>query len=376
MNSRKFWENFILVAIILVIIQTFLDEFSVYRHWSVSTRNILLCTALFFDFLFSVEFTVRSILSHKKGSASQYWMYERGWVDFLSSFPLLLLNSGPAVLLLFLGDMDQSVVAISVFNILKVVKAIRVTRILRLIRIIKIFGKIQNAESPMAQHHTSAIATIAVFTMICTLVLFSIITTSPADQRTIELKDHYNGSVKTIKDLKMRSRMSHSTLIKKTYSNDKNVIKVLLHDKKILSNIKEEQFKEYYTADDYMVVKAFDISIFISLVDINKHVAYWNMMHFFIIIFTVLSFMIVYTRHFAQNISDLIHVMNKGFRKKNYNLQVKMREEYKDDEVFQLARFYNDAYLPAKLRKIQKEEKDTNKSAGISMDFLKDFKDK
>ena len=99
-----------------------------------------------------------------------------------------------------------------------------------------------------------------------------------------------------------------------------------------------------------------------------------NMLHFFIIIATVLSFMIIYTRHFAQTISDIIHVMNQGFRKRSYNLQVKIKEEFKEHEVFSLAGFYNDVYMPAKSRKLQKEE--GKKSSNISMDFLKGFKSK
>jgi uncharacterized membrane protein YukC len=92
---------------------------------------------------------------------------------------------------------------------------------------------------------------------------------------------------------------------------------------------------------------------------------------FGIIILVVLALMFIYARHFAQNISDLVHIMNKGFRKKNYNLQIKIKEQLSGDEIFRLARFYNDAYLPAKLRRIQ--EQDDKKESGLSMDALKDF---
>ncbi len=36
---------------------------------------------------------------------------------------------------------------------------------------------------------------------------------------------------------------------------------------------------------------------------------------FFIIVTVVLAFMFIYTKHFAQFVSDLVHIMNKGFRK-------------------------------------------------------------
>ncbi|MBN2042118.1 MAG: hypothetical protein JW864_18935 [Spirochaetes bacterium] len=46
---KKFRENFIITAVIPVIIQTFLDEYSRYTHWSILTGNILLFAVLFFD---------------------------------------------------------------------------------------------------------------------------------------------------------------------------------------------------------------------------------------------------------------------------------------------------------------------------------------
>ena len=70
----------------------------------------------------------------------------------------------------------------------------------------------------------------------------------------------------------------------------------------------------------------------------------------------------------------MLHIMNKGFRKKDYNLQIKIRDEYNKQEVFRLARFYNDAYLPAKLKRLQSQEE--NKSSGISMKDLLNFKQK
>ena len=61
MKLKNFLEYFIIVAIVLVIIQTFMFEWSAYRHWSVSSRNVLIYCGLFFDLIFSIEFTVRSI---------------------------------------------------------------------------------------------------------------------------------------------------------------------------------------------------------------------------------------------------------------------------------------------------------------------------
>ena len=154
MKQNKFWDNFILAMIVLVILQTFISELAVYLHWNITLRNILIISSLFFDLLFTIEFIARSITAGKNKRLFGYWFYKRGWVDFIAAVPLLFLNSGPLVILTFLTGTTEGVAAVGVLNILKVVKAIRVTRVLRLIRVMKIFGKIRNAESKMAQHHT------------------------------------------------------------------------------------------------------------------------------------------------------------------------------------------------------------------------------
>ena len=371
--KKNFWENFIIIAIILVIIQTFLDEYSRYAHWSIFARNILLFAGLFFDIVFSTEFIVRSIAGLRNKKMVRYWIYERGWVDFLSSLPLLILNSGPSVYLLLSGHMQEGVSAIGIVNVLKVVKAIRITRILRLVRIIKIFGKIQNTESPMAQHHVSTISTTAVFTVIITLMAFSVIT-SPVDKKLSQRSGHYEKQIDSVMFFENNSRLNQESIINKIFEDDKNLLKLQYENNTVLSNIEDSVFRDYYNHEDYGFIKYKGFTAYYSVTDINREHAFWSLQNFFIIIFIVLAFMLVYTRHFAQNISDLIHVMNKGFRKKDYNLQVKIREEYGQDEIYRLARFYNDAYLPAKLKRSAQQEDD--KTSKISMDFLKDFKSK
>ncbi len=90
-----------------------------------------------------------------------YLLKQRGWIDFLASIPLLLLNSFPHALALLAGAGLLSGLG-SFLNTLKVIKAIRIARILRLLRVIKLFRGIRYARSPMAQRHLSTITTIAV----------------------------------------------------------------------------------------------------------------------------------------------------------------------------------------------------------------------
>lgn len=360
-------ENFILVAILLVVIHTFLYEISIYYHWTIYARNILIFSGLIFDLIFSIEFFIRTIAASKiqeKGFLN-YWFYERGWVDFLSSVPLLLLDSGPSVYILLSGAVAGGEGVIGTLNVLKVVKAIRVTRILRLVRILKIFGKIHNTDSKMAQHHTATLSTTIVFTVVLVLVFFSMFNdgngTHEIEKRRIQYQ-HFLAETNS----------KNFNTIKSLFLADQFVLSFHKGKKVIFEKINSNTFNKSFSKDDYFIISKNGIDLTISSVDIHQRIASTHLQNFFIIIFIVISIMFIYTRHFAQNISDLIHILNKGFRKKDYNLQIKIKEEFKNEEIFKLAQFYNDAYLPAKLRRIHSEEEATSKIA-FSMDDLTNF---
>lgn len=368
---RTIFEYFIILAIVAVIIQTFLDEFSRYSHWSVHVRNMLLFSGFLFDLTFSIEFTLRTIWAHREKGVLHYWIHERGWIDFISSFPLLLLDSGPSVYLLYFSHLHQSPSALEVINIFKVIKAIRVTRILRLIRIVKIFGKIHNAESKMAQHHTAEISTIAVFTTICVLLGFAVFNINSGFNLTTNRNNEYTATLESVERLAKETGTDPVRIIQTLCANDPNVLRIyadggLIHDK-----LEPSAFEKFYDQEDYSIIKRSGISLYISHIDISKMTALEHIQSFFIIVFLVLAFMVLYTRHFVQNISDVIHIMGKGFRKKDYNLQVKIPADREEHEIYQLAAFYNDKYLPAKIRRMEKNSSD--QKSGLSMKDLLNF---
>lgn len=370
MKIRTFLENFIIVAILLVIVQTFLYELCIFLHWEVRVRDMLMISGLCFDVLFSVEFIVRGIASGRRKEFLRYLLHERGWVDFVSSVPLLLLDSGPAVYLMLSSNIHGESTMV-VLNTLKIVKAIRITRILRLLRIIKIFGKIHNVESAMAQHHTANIATTAVFTIVCTMVFVSIFADSAGMRDKKMRESQYVAFFRSFESNREKERDTARRTIGRLFSADRNVLMITSDDERIVSNISDADFKRLYSDDDYVTVREGSFTALISIVDLHRKAALNHLEGFAIIVSIVLTIMFVYARHFAQNISDIVHILNKGFRKKDYSLQVKINDVYSDDEIFSLARFYNDAYLPMKLRKLQEAEQ--KKGSSLSLNDLKGF---
>jgi len=372
MRMKKFFETFILIAIILVVVQTFLDEYSRYAHWNVKARNILMVSAFCFDLIFSIEFTVRSVISRSGRGFADYIKYERGWVDFISSFPLLLLDSGPSLFFLLTVDAHSGAGLVGAMNVLKVVKAVRITRILRLVRVIKIFGKIHNAESVMAQHHTATITTTAVFTIVMVLLGFNLVFGKSSLHFS---KERYEEYVRLVDGLK-RISDTNGTGFRESSEGmllaDKNILKIIYSNGTVVEKITGTEFKDRYDDEDYISVTGKGCTLIVSITDINREIALEHMQNSLIIIFIVLSFMILYTRHFVQNISDVAHILNLGFRKKDYNLLVKIPERSADHEIFRLAKFYNEAYLPSKMKRIGDDSGKTNKS--LSMKDLIDFK--
>lgn len=335
--------------------------------WSLEKRNILLISGFIFDFIFSLEFVVRTIASTVKKNFWGYFWYRRGWVDFLSSIPLLLLNSGPALYIYLTGDMSQIATGIGVLNILKIIKAIRVTRVLRLVRIIKIFGKIHNTNSPMAQHHTSTVTTTAVFSIILSLLIFSVAFHNQCSDFTAERQRQYTSLIDTLYQLEKDNITTLPELATSTFKKDQNLLRLNFEQKDIFPFDAGELGKKY-SHDDFQILEYKDFLLYISIRDLNIQTAKTNLQHFFMIIMVVLSFTFIFTRHFAQNVTDILHIMNLGMRKKDYNLQVKINPHYSDHELFKLAQFYNDAYLPAKLKRMNKE-----KEQSLSMNDLLKF---
>ncbi len=352
MKIKNTRENIIIALIILAILQILLDEYSRFEHWSLLARNILMLAGLFFDFLFSVEFTVKLIFAARKNAVPAYWKHQRGWIDFLSSYPLLLLNLPAAILLIF-GQPGQGASCIAFYNVLIFVKDISITRTWRLTRFIKLFGKIQKTESPMTRHHIAVISTTVVFTTICILTLFCIII--PANHKIKERTLFYDESLSTIKYLENKTGISYKDISKKIFMEDNNLLKLSYKNEIILSGITDEKFRKYYDIGDYAIISNRGFIICHSLVDFNSELAARNIIYFFIVLFIILTLMFIYTRHFIQNINNILNTINKGFRLRQYNERVIIRSEFEQDEVFKLAKFYNDAYLPAKFKRVGTE---------------------
>ena len=429
MEKQKtgFWETLILIAIILVIGQTFLEELSVLRGWSVKTRHLLIFSGLFFDLLFTIEYLVRQIRAAVRKEGVQYFLRGRGWIDLISSVPLLLLNSLPHTLSIVLASSGDYGALPAFANLMKVVKAVRITRVLRFIRMIKLFGKIHNADSVMAQRHISRLASLLVLSIIAVLIAGSFLGTgtdetavrnartvrftgmaknawrysfiaAPADTVSFAVRagkaagitpfavTNSKGEPVTLRSA-LTTAQAHQVLallhrkkgVEKLFrpgylasmlSGERYCISVSLAGRgRIFQTVKEEMFQRYFDRDDYFSFSTGGMIFRVSLKDVRRSEAVLNMLSLVLILVVVLCLILIYTKHFAQTVSDVIHVMRRGMSEPDYNLQVKIREQFKDDEVFQLAELYNDEWLSVKDKYRPLEGRDAEKKvSGITLD--------
>jgi hypothetical protein len=343
-------ETVVVVAIILVLLHTLLDDYSILAGWSVHVRSGIIWVGLGFDIFFTVEFLTRFYLALSDGHGSRYFFRERGWVDFLASIPLLLLNSLPHALALLAGAGLVSGLG-SFLNVLKVIKAVRIARILRLLRVVKLFRGIRYARSPMAQAHVSTITTIAV----SILVLWTL---GASVMEGVGIIPGIEGPFTDGQALRAGAiadaGTSPAALAQRAAAIaalDSTILVVRPQGGAVAwSRYPPAYYREFFLPGDYGYLVSRGVEVFYDERPLAVSAARDGIVFFIAVVLTVLAFLFIYAPRFALQISDPVHVMRRGMSESDYNLEVRIPPERADDDVFELAALYNSVYLPLKDR--------------------------
>lgn len=389
----KIFENFIIVAIIFALVITVLDEFATVLDFTLSARQWILVLSFATDLLFTGEFVARAIVTHRHGAFRHYFVHQRGWIDLLSSVPLMLLSSGPEVLIMIFPEIGHGA-GLGFMSSVKIVKAVRVSRILRLLRLLKLMGKIHNTDSQMANRQIAVISTIATmaFIVVYSFMAFTgLMGFHEIEQQNDAFYKNLAANVQTIahqtkgtpEEQHDRSRELVASLMVNVESRQSGIAQIYYKEQLLLSNFTADflgsHFKydpsrkaaDKFHGDSHVhAVAQGDILIYVNTWPVAKEKARVNIMVFFGICAIILSFMFVYSRHFVQNVTDVVHVMQKGITDPNFNLEVSIRKDFEHDEIFELAKSYNEVILPDKMK--SKASGESTDTGGLSMDdFLK-----
>lgn len=343
-----------MAVIFLVLVQTFLSDLAVAADWPWSFRQLMIWTAFAFDLFFTLEFLIRFFSALYRGEGAKYFFYRQGWVDFIVSVPLLLFSSTPELFTLLTGTVVGGFGG--VLNILKVVKSIRIARMLRLLRILKIFKHIKYADSVMAQRHSSRIITTVVTSIILALTLMSFTASFfyLNDLAGNYEKDQKENMLYLLADGRLEA--DHGKLAEFCETQTDFLI-IKKEGRDLYSRYSQDYYNEYYGFSDYGYLSAGGYGFYYDLKPLNVSDGWASLVVFVEIILVILILMVTYSPHFAINVTDPINIMTKGLNEEAYNLEVSIPENYKDDDIFRLARSFNNEYLPLKARNGEKENR-------------------
>jgi hypothetical protein len=345
-------EALIFILIILVIFLTYGEELAVYFNLSVAMRRYLLVASFCFDAIFSVEFIARLIVSGKRRKTGRYLLREGGIIDFLASLPLLVLSSGPILFMTYLSG-DAGIVmpvmgalglgAAGKIRFLKIFKTIRIIRLFRFIRAMKLFGKVKT-RYVMTPRYVGAPILIVITVSIAVLIGVTYF----EDQRIIKPRAEELRSV-----LAPTVELEEPENFHLFFSGSESLLFIEADGETVFRNIEAEAFEIGYFNDDYYTVQMGDYTVYLDRKDVKRTYAMINMMVFDIIIASIILITLIYRPFFNRHIASATSVMLRGFKTTDYSTPVRVQENRREFEIYQLAEQYNKKWLPIKRRIIE-----------------------
>lgn len=170
-------EGFFFVVIVLGVIQTFAG---VMAH----ERNALIVAGFAVDLVFCAEFLARAVMSGKRGDFFAYLIREGGFVDFVTSFPLIAFFSAPLVwTTLFPAKNGEIAAVLSSLGGLRVYREVTAgpvvrnlvfARILKFSRVLKFSGG-NVRHSPMTPFFVARAFSLPVAAVVLVLIGFSFV---------------------------------------------------------------------------------------------------------------------------------------------------------------------------------------------------------
>ncbi len=362
-------ENIVLVAIVLVVIQSFVEDLAELLDWSWGLRRNVLYAAFALDLFFSVEFLTRFYAAFVRGSARRYMQHERGWIDLVASIPLLLFASGPQLAAIATGG--AAIVGVGrTLNLLKIIKAIRIARVLRLLRALKLFRNIKHTDSVITQNHVARLASLLVTTFVAVLMFFSlvdIVANLPGFERSF--RERTLTIAGTIAEQGLADSSSESAL-RSFVAYEQSILVVRESGHTRFARYPNEVFSRQFGPGDYTWIRSGSVEVFVSLRPVFRNQSRDSLIYLLVIVSIIGVLLFLYAPFFCMTVSDPAYVMTRGMREAGYNLQVSLNEDGGSDEMTALARSYNEEFLPLKARNAEE-----NAASDLTLDSLGDLLD-
>jgi hypothetical protein len=112
-------------------------------------------------------------------------------------------------------------------------------------------------------------------------------------------------------------------------------------------------YEREFAPGDYRYVQAGDLELFFDTRAAARETAAQSLLFQALVLLLLLVLYLLYAPHFARTVTDPLEVMRRGLAEESFNLEVRVPETHGGEEVFRLAREYNERLLPLKDRSRQ-----------------------
>ena len=318
-------------AIGLAVAQALVEDVSVLAAWPAATRQAVRLAGFLLDLYFTSEFLARLGLALGERRAGSYLGRGRGWLDFLAGAPLLMLVSGPwAADLLFAAGLSTT----------GLLAAARAARALRLLRPARLGLGLRDLSPGMAAGHASLLALLGSAVLVLGLAALALSGPyRPGTERELSRRQELTAA-------RLQEGASPAALVRA----DPSLLVVRKDQTTLFSRHPDALYEREFALGDYRFLRRGDLQLFFDSRPAASEAAAQDLLFQMLALLLLAVLFAFYAPHFTRVVSDPIEVMRRGLAEDGFNRQVRVPEDRREEEVFRLAREYNERFLPLKDR--------------------------
>lgn len=335
--TRRFTIALLAAVIGLAVAQAILEDVSALAGWPAGLRQAVRLAGFLLDLFFTSEFLARLGLALAGARAGRYVGRERGWLDFLAGAPLLVLVSGPWAAGLVLGPTP-------LLSTAGLLAAARVARALRLLRPARFAAGLGDSLPGMARRHAFLLALLA--GAVLALGLAALALTGP-------LRPGLERELAKRQDqaaLALRQETERGAPVAALLRADPSLLVLREGGITRYSRHPDAVYEREFAFGDYRYARNGELELFYDARAAVREAAAQDLLFQLLVLLLLALLFLGYAPHFARTVTDPLEVMRRGLAEDGFNLAVRVPEGLQEEEVFMLAREYNERWLPLKDR--------------------------
>ncbi|GEM_PF-6876462 len=339
-------QGIVILAVVATVAQVVLENLAMVigRGWQ--ERYVLLLVGFGLDVFFTVEFLTRFYAATLHRRLGRYLLRERGWVAFLSSIPVVVLFSGPAVIAVTIGGLPLSGLA----GVFGTAAAFRIAALLRILRVLPVFEGGHESAVLTARRHGGLATSLAVNA----IVVIAVITTlwsSFIDPSGVErnAERRYAATVQHLAGHNA-ARAENGAELERVTGMEPAILIVRSNQRTQYSRYENTYYERQFGPVDFGYLEEGRTAVFFDIRPLNATVAQTTLVFLSMALVAVALMGFVYQRRFARSVVYPLVMMRRGLEDWEYSRAVEVPERYADEESFRLARAYNETVIPMKTR--------------------------